>query len=695
MDFGSLLNLLLLIFGFGFVIFWHELGHFLAAKWAGVKVEQFAIGFGHALLCWRKGIGLRVGTTRPEYERRAREQLASRQSPADAARPAALDEQQLDRAARELGLGETEYRLNWLPLGGYVKMLGQDDLNPNASSPDPRAYNNQPVGRRMVIVSAGVLMNVALAAILFVVLFLHGFRAPAPVVGYVTAGSPAQRAGLETGDRILRFNGEVMHDFTKLRLATALSHPAEPSSIRVRKPDGREIDLTLLPLPEATEGGFLQIGVGPPVLLEAPEELDTLPESERELPSMRLLRGGDRIVAVNGLRLPQDDSEEARDRAAAEFDRALQASGGQPLELTLRDRSGATRVVHLRPMIEPPFGNRAVTFAGMYPRVVIEHIQPQSSARGKLMPGDVVLRVSADTGTADFVDHPTRQQFMQTVNAASAAGTTISLDVLREGQTVSLRQLPLNVRIPSLGGIDRRGLGVMLSDELKEPFIAGIDPDSAAARAGLKPGMQVLSVGGKAVSSWLDVLAALRAAEPGQPVELRAASPAGEQVLALKLSPQEVDILAGLRFTHGLPLKERTWLRRTTNPFTAVAWGAGETRDLIVQFYVTLKRMIVQRSVSVSQMSGPLGILHSGTLIASRGTDWLLWYLAVISANLAVVNFLPIPIVDGGLFVFLVVEKLLGRPVSPKVMTATQLVGFALIISLFLFVTYNDILRLM
>ncbi|MCS7033901.1 MAG: site-2 protease family protein, partial [Phycisphaerae bacterium] len=107
------------------------------------------------------------------------------------------------------------------------------------------------------------------------------------------------------------------------------------------------------------------------------------------------------------------------------------------------------------------------------------------------------------------------------------------------------------------------------------------------------------------------------------------------------------------------------------------------------------KRMIVQRSVSVSQMSGPLGILHSGTLIASRGTDWLLWYLAVISANLAVVNFLPIPIVDGGLFVFLVVEKLLGRPVSPKVMTATQLVGFALIISLFLFVTYNDILRLM
>src|SRR6476646_6470972 len=68
-------SLVLLALGFGFVIFWHELGHFLAAKWAGVKVEQFAVGFGTAALAWRKGIGVRVGTTRPEFERRCREYL--------------------------------------------------------------------------------------------------------------------------------------------------------------------------------------------------------------------------------------------------------------------------------------------------------------------------------------------------------------------------------------------------------------------------------------------------------------------------------------------------------------------------------------------------------------------------------------------------------------------------------------------
>jgi regulator of sigma E protease len=60
----QVLSIVALILGFGFVIFIHELGHFLAAKWAGVRVEQFAIGFGQAILCWRKGIGVRVGPPR-------------------------------------------------------------------------------------------------------------------------------------------------------------------------------------------------------------------------------------------------------------------------------------------------------------------------------------------------------------------------------------------------------------------------------------------------------------------------------------------------------------------------------------------------------------------------------------------------------------------------------------------------------
>jgi regulator of sigma E protease len=90
---------------------------------------------------------------------------------------------------------------------------------------------------------------------------------------------------------------------------------------------------------------------------------------------------------------------------------------------------------------------------------------------------------------------------------------------------------------------------------------------------------------------------------------------------------------------------------------------------------------------------GPVGIFQAGTGFASKGGDWLLWFLAMISANLAVVNFLPIPIVDGGLFTFLILEKIKGKPLSAKAQTIAQYVGLALLLGVFLFVTYQDVIN--
>src|SRR5690348_13701060 len=146
---GNAGSILVLVFGFGFVVFFHELGHFLAAKWVGIKVEQFAVGFGQAIVSWRKGLGLRLGSTQKEFRQRIDAHLRSKavgtlKTREDGSVDAS--ELQLAAAARELGLSETEYRINWLPLGGYVKMLGQDDMNPNATSDDPRAYNRKSIG---------------------------------------------------------------------------------------------------------------------------------------------------------------------------------------------------------------------------------------------------------------------------------------------------------------------------------------------------------------------------------------------------------------------------------------------------------------------------------------------------------------------------------------------------------------------
>src|SRR5215208_5529123 len=99
----TLLNILAiaaLVFGFGFVVFFHELGHFLAAKWVGIKVEQFAVGMGHAIVSYRKGIGARFGNTRGEYEKRIKQHLDAK-NPGPP--PDEYTEPQMSRAAAELG----------------------------------------------------------------------------------------------------------------------------------------------------------------------------------------------------------------------------------------------------------------------------------------------------------------------------------------------------------------------------------------------------------------------------------------------------------------------------------------------------------------------------------------------------------------------------------------------------------------
>jgi regulator of sigma E protease len=98
-------------------------------------------------------------------------------------------------------------------------------------------------------------------------------------------------------------------------------------------------------------------------------------------------------------------------------------------------------------------------------------------------------------------------------------------------------------------------------------------------------------------------------------------------------------------------------------------------------------------SVPLGQAMGPVGIVRFGAMSAARGPDWLVWFLSMISANLAVANFLPIPVMDGGLFVLLLLEGVQGRPLSPKTQQVIQMVGLAFILSLFLLVTYQDITR--
>ena len=150
---GILVALLVL----SILIFFHELGHFTAARLFGVQVDVFSIGFGKRL--WTKKIG------------------------------------------------NTEWSLSAIPLGGYVKMKGQDDSDPTAKSSDPDSYNAKKPWQRIIILLAGPFANFLMAFFLYLAIAYMGVPKLLPYVGDVSKDSPAYQAGLKKEDKILQING--------------------------------------------------------------------------------------------------------------------------------------------------------------------------------------------------------------------------------------------------------------------------------------------------------------------------------------------------------------------------------------------------------------------------------------------------------------------------------------------------------
>jgi regulator of sigma E protease len=690
----------LLVFGFGFVVFWHELGHFLAAKAVGIKVEQFAVGFGNALLCWRKGLGVSVGSSAERFRGAIEAEWQKRQAlnkegadlggSKDQATPYP-DATAERRLAAELGLGETEYRLNYLPLGGYVKMLGQDDLDAASQVDDPRAYNKKSVGARMIVVCAGVVMNIILAALLFMGLFLWGYNVPPAIVGMVQPGSPAQAAGIKVGDKILEIDGTPISDATKVPLNVVLSHEGEALPVKVLR--GNEtLELRVTPRRSAPSGkDFLQMGVSfAPALRGLPPSAKLAVENPEKyiIASALAVQPGDLVVAVNGTPIPPElPKKDAQTPSSyATLDQAVQAADGKPVTLTLRSPDGRERNVAVQPQFVPSFASQDLDIAGVVPRPTIASVSKGSSAVDKLLPGDVLLSLQLDDGK-DLVLATSAAIIAERVqDATKRHNPEITLTVLRDGKEVVVPSLVPNVDI---GGW-KKGLGIGFGRDLGSSAAASVVEHSPADRAGITAGSTIVSVGGKPTSNLFEFRRALLSAG-NAPVEVVSESNGNVVKKTITLTDAELTGLRDMRLFLDVALDERIVPRVTSSPVVALRWGVAETRDLILQGYVTIRRMF-EGSVAASNLSGPVGIFHLGGQIAtSKSLDWTVWFLAMISANLAVVNFLPIPIVDGGLFVFLIVEKLMGRPLSPKAQGIAQIAGLALIAGVFLFVTYNDI----
>lgn len=286
------INVLALLVTLGILVTIHEFGHFWVARRCGVKVERFSIGFGKPLLRWMRG--------------------------------------------------ETEYVIAALPLGGYVKMLGEHEHEVSPAEAH-RAFNNQSLAKRTAIVAAGPVANFLLALFLYWIMFMSGVSGIAPVVGNIEEGSPAAEAGLMAGDEIIRVDDRDVETMQNARMAMS-RRLGETGylSLTVRPADGGGTRTLEVPINQWLQGqaepailGSLGIS---PFRLDIPARIGELRPDGRARAAG--LQSGDLVVAVNGEPLT----------GWLEWIDIIRANAETDLLVSV-EREGQTRVLTLRPAL--------------------------------------------------------------------------------------------------------------------------------------------------------------------------------------------------------------------------------------------------------------------------------------------------------------------------------------------------------
>jgi regulator of sigma E protease len=226
-----------------------------------------------------------------------------------------------------------------------------------------------------------------------------------------------------------------------------------------------------------------------------------------------------------------------------------------------------------------------------------------------------------------------------------------------------------------------------------EPRIGGVSATTPADRAGLRPGDLVLSIDGAAIDTWLTLSKTVRGSE-GKTLHL-VLDRAGERV-ELDVTPEEHDLpsLDGgpteRAFLIGVE-PSRDW--EVVGPLQGLALAVEQTWGTALAVTQGLAQMVTGH-VSVKELGGPIAIAQAAGRQARNGVWHYLMMLALLSINLGVLNLMPVPALDGGHLALISIEGVLGRPLKPRALELAQQVGVLLLVSLMVFVFYNDIHRL-
>ena len=689
-DPGSYVAILKVVFGLGAVIFVHELGHFLLAKACGVKCEKFYVGFDVPIQLFGQTII-----------------------------PAKLFSFQW---------GETEYGIGSIPLGGYVKMLGQDD-NPGHSEEqikesiaegesvesailasgmvdqsklDPRSFLAKSVIQRMLIISAGVIFNLVFAILFAAIAFRTGVEYQPPVMSSVVGGGPAWKHDM-AGAQITKIAGkEVKGYFTYIHFAENIILNTASSAIPIefKRPGSDEVvsvDIT-------PEKGFLRdnpefalIGVEPALIpvIGSRGAIKGYPAAK----AVPAFKAGDKIVDINGTPV----------KTEVDLRQALFRDATKPTEFTLERTVGEgddakTETIKTTVGVNP---EKVVGFSTTWgPIAAIKFDSPATEAGLKV--GDLIKKIDGEE-PGDLLTLDNR------MIALVENTKTIELQVERDGKLVDVSIQPELPKLASTLGPNKPiaidSLGIAVETSL---IVDNVVLDSPAEKAGLLAGDELVSVKYlldddqkandryrslvkkplinfvKDKTSWAEVYkTVLQSLKAGTKIELTVKR--GGETKVLEMASVESDEF--FRPTRGIDLTPLEYHYQSDTWSDAFAAGGTKMVDDLKRVGKTLKKLITG-DISPTNLGGPGTIAVVATSEAAASTSRLLLFLTFLSANLAIVNFLPIPVLDGGHMMFLAYEGIFRRPVNERVQLILTYGGLAFVLGLMIFVISMDVGRI-
>ncbi len=528
-----------------------------------------------------------------------------------------------------------EFIVSALPFGGYVALPQLDPTDQPVSTEGKELPPGRPLPRA-ITAFAGPLFNVLFGFALATVMWLVGVWEPVParscIVVEVPPTLPLYKDGLKMEDRIVALNGEPVHGEWE-ELCFSIPADAPEQTVTVSR-NGEAVDLRYTPEPN-------------------PEWLAGL-------------RGGDRIVAVNG---------KSFKRGTEELQMEYVYSDGPQVELTVQDGE-ESKVISYVPAPNPMMENLGLPFFVARNPVTLGGILPGTpAADAGLQVGDQLLALNGQSVLS-------ARKLLADIEALQ--GEAFTLLVARQNQEIVLPEMRL------AGDVSAQALGLVFAVTVRS-----VVPDTPAARAGFQPNDRLAAVNGEEVTD-SEMFTEIVRASGSKPLDVTVIRDGKERVLSnIQARPVTIDgkevYQVGLSLVDSVPRiigHPSPW-----EQFENVVSTTGRTLKLLFK-PLTAKlggAPAGRAQVKVRHMSGPLGIiLMLWYKLKLEGLRGGLSFIILITFSLALINLLPFPVLDGGHILFAGIEGVTRRRMPVKVMLVLQNVFAFLLIALMVYITFFD-----